>query len=198
MSILISETNDLIQDIQSGKYDDQLKDVPTVLCHNDVDSTNILWETSSPKIHLIDFEYSTPNLLGMDLISLMNELMCEYNTPEPPHFKISSSKYPSTQHIREMVHFYLFMYSNPSLVKDLATDQNFTETIRKLPQFAAFNKDIVDKWMRLVPLLGQILASYRLMWTLFYFVPREVPFDFGEFSKAKIWYFQFYKGLKLE
>lgn len=172
--------------------------MPLVLNHNDLYGGNILWATHTPEIILIDFEFSGPNLLGMDLINFINELMSDYHHPHAPFFKIRTSLFPKLQDLREMVHFFLFMHFNPELVKDIPNDHNFCQTVRIIPEFVAFDQDLVEKWVKLVPLFGQIVNAFWFWWSLYCFIPREISFDFGEFAKAKYEVFQFYKNLDMD
>ena len=157
---------------------------------------NILWEQKKFKFHLIDFEYVAPNFLGMDLINFVDELLCDYTHPEPPYFKVSQENIPNSADLKEMVHFYLFMYYHMDQVRDMEIDDEFIDKVKGLPTYVGFDQQLVERYMALIPLYGMLINAYWFWWGL-YNLDRKIGFDFVEFSKVKYDLFIFFKTLKL-
>uniref|UniRef100_A0A8B9NY76 ethanolamine kinase n=1 Tax=Accipiter nisus TaxID=211598 RepID=A0A8B9NY76_9AVES len=75
---------------------------PVVFCHNDVQEGNILLlagheASSSDKLMLIDFEYSSYNYRGFDIGNHFCEWVYNYTHDSWPFFKASPENYPSRQ-----------------------------------------------------------------------------------------------------
>ncbi|KAM8750227.1 choline/ethanolamine kinase [Acanthopagrus schlegelii] len=75
---------------------------PVVFCHNDVQEGNILMlddrdQTSTGKLMLIDFEYSSYNYRGFDFGNHFCEWMYDYTYNQWPFFKASPENYPTRE-----------------------------------------------------------------------------------------------------
>ena len=51
-----------------------------VICHNDLQVGNIIWNPSSNSVQLIDFEHSGPNMRAYDIANFLCELCFSYPT----------------------------------------------------------------------------------------------------------------------
>ncbi|XP_070610700.1 choline/ethanolamine kinase isoform X2 [Erythrolamprus reginae] len=75
---------------------------PVVFCHNDVQEGNILLlagrqPSSTDRLMLIDFEYSSYNYRGFDIANHFCEWVYSYAHGEWPFYKASPENYPSTE-----------------------------------------------------------------------------------------------------
>ncbi|XP_067861369.1 choline/ethanolamine kinase [Heptranchias perlo] len=89
---------------------------PVVFCHNDVQEGNILYlagkdPSSTDKLMLIDFEYSSYNYRGFDIGNHFCEWMYDYTYDQWPFFKGSLEKYPNRQQQLHFIRHYLSEYS---------------------------------------------------------------------------------------
>ncbi|XP_041058510.1 choline/ethanolamine kinase [Carcharodon carcharias] len=89
---------------------------PVVFCHNDVQEGNILYlagqdSSSTEKLMLIDFEYSSYNYRGFDIGNHFCEWMYDYTYDQWPFFKASMEKYPNRQQQLHFIRHYLSEYS---------------------------------------------------------------------------------------
>ncbi|XP_067915435.1 choline/ethanolamine kinase [Heterodontus francisci] len=89
---------------------------PVVFCHNDVQEGNILFlagkdPSSTEKLMLIDFEYSSYNYRGFDIGNHFCEWMYDYTYDQWPFFKASLEKYPNRQQQLHFIRHYLSEYS---------------------------------------------------------------------------------------
>ncbi|XP_032895246.1 choline kinase alpha-like [Amblyraja radiata] len=89
---------------------------PVVFCHNDVQEGNILYladkdATSTDKLMLIDFEYSSYNYRGFDIGNHFCEWMYDYTYDQWPFFKANMENYPNRQQQLHFIRHYLSEYS---------------------------------------------------------------------------------------
>ncbi|NXV36696.1 CHKB kinase, partial [Rissa tridactyla] len=85
---------------------------PVVFCHNDVQEGNILLlagreASSSDRLMLIDFEYSSYNYRGFDIGNHFCEWVYNYTHDSWPFFKASLENYPSRQQQLHFIRHYL-------------------------------------------------------------------------------------------
>uniref|UniRef100_A0A8B9P539 Ethanolamine kinase n=1 Tax=Apteryx owenii TaxID=8824 RepID=A0A8B9P539_APTOW len=85
---------------------------PVVFCHNDVQEGNILLlagheASSSDKLMLIDFEYSSYNYRGFDIGNHFCEWVYNYTHDSWPFYKASPENYPNRQQQLHFIRHYL-------------------------------------------------------------------------------------------
>lgn len=85
---------------------------PVVFCHNDVQEGNILMlegrdHTSTEKLMLIDFEYSSYNYRGFDFGNHFCEWMYDYTYDQWPFYKATAERFPSRQQQLHFIQNYL-------------------------------------------------------------------------------------------
>ncbi|KAM6936919.1 choline/ethanolamine kinase [Xenentodon cancila] len=85
---------------------------PVVFCHNDVQEGNVLMleerdHTSTEKLMLIDFEYSSYNYRGFDFGNHFCEWMYDYTYNEWPFYKATPSNYPTREQQLIFIRSYL-------------------------------------------------------------------------------------------
>ncbi|XP_074534685.1 choline/ethanolamine kinase [Halichoeres trimaculatus] len=101
---------------------------PVVFCHNDVQEGNILMledrdPTSSDKLMLIDFEYSSYNYRGFDFGNHFCEWMYDYTYNQWPFYKATPEDYPTRE---QQLHF-IRNYLAEQRHSDIIGDQTQTE-----------------------------------------------------------------------
>ncbi|KAI6662008.1 Choline/ethanolamine kinase isoform X2 [Oopsacas minuta] len=82
---------------------------PLLLCHNDINESNLLLLTDG-QLKLIDFEFVSYNYRGFELAQLFYECSITMTYPDYPYFKHSPGDYPSYEARREFVAKYLAVY----------------------------------------------------------------------------------------
>ncbi|XP_070829092.1 choline/ethanolamine kinase [Chaetodon trifascialis] len=85
---------------------------PVVFCHNDIQEGNILMledrdETSTDRLMLIDFEYSSYNYRGFDFGNHFCEWMYDYTYNQWPFFKARPENYPTREQQLHFIRNYL-------------------------------------------------------------------------------------------
>ncbi|XP_061578014.1 choline/ethanolamine kinase [Cololabis saira] len=85
---------------------------PVVFCHNDVQEGNILMledrdHTSTEKLMLIDFEYSSYNYRGFDFGNHFCEWVYDYTYNEWPFYKATPSNFPTREQQLIFIRSYL-------------------------------------------------------------------------------------------
>lgn len=101
---------------------------PIVFCNNDIFPPNILVRNDildkinklkhqkdneliekliDELVVIIDFEFFSYNFRGCEIGNFFGAHEVKFNTPDPPHFIIDKSKYPSEQHQRNFIKEYL-------------------------------------------------------------------------------------------
>ncbi|KAF7662903.1 hypothetical protein LDENG_00223270 [Lucifuga dentata] len=85
---------------------------PVVFCHNDVQEGNILMlqdvdESSTERLMLIDFEYSSYNYRGFDFGNHFCEWMYNYTYDQWPFFKATPENYPTREQQLHFIRSYL-------------------------------------------------------------------------------------------
>uniref|UniRef100_A0A665UQI2 Ethanolamine kinase n=1 Tax=Echeneis naucrates TaxID=173247 RepID=A0A665UQI2_ECHNA len=102
---------------------------PVVFCHNDVQEGNILIleeqdHTSTEKLMLIDFEYSSYNYRGFDFGNHFCEWMYDYTYDQWPFYKATPENYPTRE---QQLHFIRNYLSEDRRHTDATTDQTQIE-----------------------------------------------------------------------
>ncbi|XP_038155873.1 choline/ethanolamine kinase [Cyprinodon tularosa] len=85
---------------------------PVVFCHNDVQEGNILMledrgSSSTERLMLIDFEYSSYNYRGFDLGNHFCEWMYDYTHDEWPFYKVTPENFPTREQQLHFIRSYL-------------------------------------------------------------------------------------------
>ncbi|XP_055789641.1 choline/ethanolamine kinase isoform X2 [Salvelinus fontinalis] len=101
---------------------------PVVFCHNDVQEGNILMledrdRTSTGKLMLIDFEYSSYNYRGFDFGNHFCEWCYDYTYNKWPFYKCTPDNYPSREQQLHFIRNYLVEtggYSESTMHEDQA------------------------------------------------------------------------------
>lgn len=92
---------------------------PVVFCHNDVTEGNILKledrdPTSTDRLMLIDFEYSSYNYRGFDFGNFFCEWMYDYTHNQWPFYKARPENYPTREQQLHFIRSYLAEQRNLS------------------------------------------------------------------------------------
>ena len=58
---------------------------PLFFCHQDCYCLNFLYEPESEALRLLDYEYAGYSCRGMDFASVLNGLLYDYQSPDPPY-----------------------------------------------------------------------------------------------------------------
>jgi thiamine kinase-like enzyme len=79
---------------------------PLVICHNDLQVGNIIWNNSSNSVQLIDFEHSGPNMRAYDIANFLCELCFSYHPLStcPSGFVAEFEKRFLTAHQRQQLY----------------------------------------------------------------------------------------------
>lgn len=139
-----------------------------MLSHNDGYWGNMLLESPSPRIHLIDFELSSVNYLGGDLVQLMSEMMMDYDK-EGDTF--CPEDLPSVDLINEMIKVMCFFYYRPESFETFAGSMDLRKQLQESSEFRDFEHESVDDMRRAFPHLKRVndlfwsLRSFYLLMT---------------------------------
>ncbi|KAM7396587.1 hypothetical protein PAMP_019620 [Pampus punctatissimus] len=98
---------------------------PVVFCHNDVQEGNILMledrdHTSTDRLMLIDFEYSSYNYRGFDFGNHFCEWMYDYTYNQWPFYKATPEDYPTRE---QQLHFIRSYLAEQRRYSDMTMDQ---------------------------------------------------------------------------
>ncbi|XP_034542485.1 choline/ethanolamine kinase [Notolabrus celidotus] len=102
---------------------------PVVFCHNDVQEGNILMledkdQTSTDRLMLIDFEYSSYNYRGFDFGNHFCEWMYDYTYNQWPFYKATPEDYPTRE---QQLHFIRSYLAEQGQHSDATVDQTQAE-----------------------------------------------------------------------
>ncbi|XP_045892789.1 choline/ethanolamine kinase [Micropterus dolomieu] len=102
---------------------------PVVFCHNDVQEGNILMledrdHTSTDRLMLIDFEYSSYNYRGFDFGNHFCEWMYDYTYNQWPFFKATPENYPTRE---QQLHFIRGYLAEQRRYSNITIDQTQVE-----------------------------------------------------------------------
>ncbi|XP_034031394.1 choline/ethanolamine kinase [Thalassophryne amazonica] len=102
---------------------------PVVFCHNDVQEGNILIlgeqdQTSTGKLMLIDFEYSSYNYRGFDFGNHFCEWMYDYTYDQWPFYKVTPENYPTKD---QQLHFIRSYLAEQKQCPEITLDQTQIE-----------------------------------------------------------------------
>uniref|UniRef100_A0A671YA95 Ethanolamine kinase n=1 Tax=Sparus aurata TaxID=8175 RepID=A0A671YA95_SPAAU len=137
---------------------------PVVFCHNDVQEGNILMlddrdQTSTDKLMLIDFEYSSYNYRGFDFGNHFCEWMYDYTYNQWPFFKASPENYPTREQQLCFIRAYLAEQKKHS---NITMDQTQTEEdlIIEANRFALASHFLWGLWSIIQAKISKIEFGY--------------------------------------
>ncbi|KAM9352477.1 choline/ethanolamine kinase [Symphorus nematophorus] len=154
---------------------------PVVFCHNDVQEGNILMledrdQTSTDRLMLIDFEYSSYNYRGFDFGNHFCEWMYDYTYNQWPFYKATAENYPT----REQQLFFIRSY--------LAEQQRHSDIDKDQTQI---EEDMIIEANRYA------LASHFL-WGLWSIIQAKISkIEFGYMDYAQCRFDAYFKQKKL-
>uniref|UniRef100_A0A8C4HQV7 Ethanolamine kinase n=1 Tax=Dicentrarchus labrax TaxID=13489 RepID=A0A8C4HQV7_DICLA len=154
---------------------------PVVFCHNDVQEGNILMledrdQTSTDRLMLIDFEYSSYNYRGFDFGNHFCEWMYDYTYNQWPFYKATPENYPTRE---QQLHFIRGYLAEQRRYSDFAMDQTQIE------------EDMIIEANRYA------LASHFL-WGLWSIIQAKISkIEFGYMDYAQCRFDAYYKQKKL-
>ncbi|XP_035521667.1 choline/ethanolamine kinase [Morone saxatilis] len=154
---------------------------PVVFCHNDVQEGNILMledrdQTSTDRLMLIDFEYSSYNYRGFDFGNHFCEWMYDYTYNQWPFYKATPENYPTRE---QQLHFIRGYLAEQRRYSDFAMDQTQIE------------EDMIIEANRYA------LASHFL-WGLWSVIQAKISkIEFGYMDYAQCRFDAYYKQKKL-
>lgn len=164
--------------------DDEYKFDELVLSHNDLFYRNLLFDEHKQVYHLIDFEYVGYNPKGMDIFQFVDEWLTDY-VPQWPHVNLAMHKYPSQEHILEMVRTYLYFYDNWREVEGQQDNQALLDRVRDTPQYKAIPEAEVTRIAALFPYFGVLANAFWFYWSLYVYHMEGIEFDYVHFAKIK-------------
>jgi len=109
---LVQQIEDMLdeKEIEWLKSVDQsLKSHKLVFSHNDVTVGNILLETGTDRVRLLDWETAFPSYRANDLVTLFTERFIEYDDNVPEGFIITIPAKIDWQTVRKMLEIYLLL-----------------------------------------------------------------------------------------
>nr|XP_046249188.1 choline/ethanolamine kinase [Scatophagus argus] len=154
---------------------------PVVFCHNDVQEGNILSlegrdHTSTERLMLIDFEYSSYNYRGFDFGNHFCEWMYDYTYDQWPFYKATPENYPTRE---QQLHFIKAYLAEQRRDSDSMEDQTQIE------------EDIIIEANRYA------LASHFL-WGLWSIIQAKISkIEFGYMDYAQCRFDAYFKQKKL-
>ncbi|XP_061628997.1 choline/ethanolamine kinase [Phyllopteryx taeniolatus] len=154
---------------------------PVVFCHNDVQEGNVLMlhkgvQSSTDRLMLIDFEYSSYNYRGFDFGNHFCEWMYDYTYNQWPFYKATPEDYPSRE---QQLHFIRSYLSEQRGCGNQSVDQRQIE------------EDIIIEANRYA------LASHFL-WGLWSIIQAKLSkIEFGYMDYAQVRFDAYFKQKKL-
>lgn len=157
--------------------------LPLVVCHNDLFWENLLQEPSKKRLHSIDFEFAGINYLGSDVISLVSELLIDYSSNKD---SFAPEDCPSKQDIHQMLRFYLFLFENRSILRELDDSSEMVGSVLNSKEYQAFESPLLADLIKAVPLIFKLLNIFWI-WRSFYILDKtESEVDYLSWSNDLI------------
>ncbi|XP_046889485.1 choline/ethanolamine kinase [Hypomesus transpacificus] len=138
---------------------------PVVFCHNDVQEGNILIlegkdKSSTMKLMLIDFEYSSYNYRGFDFGNHFCEWMYDYTYNQWPFYKATAENYPSREQQLLFIHNYLLEIGGSS-ERPLHEDECYIEAmLLEANRFALASHFLWGLWSIIQARISKIEFGY--------------------------------------
>ncbi|XP_069739022.1 choline/ethanolamine kinase-like [Phaenicophaeus curvirostris] len=135
---------------------------PVVFCHNDVQEGNILLlagreDSSSDKLMLIDFEYSSYNYRGFDIGNHFCEWVYSYSHDRWPFFTATPGNYPSRQQQLHFIRHYLSEESGSSPEEQSRLEE---QLLSEISRFALASHFFWGLWSILQAKISTIKFGY--------------------------------------
>ncbi|XP_066579836.1 choline/ethanolamine kinase isoform X1 [Amia ocellicauda] len=136
---------------------------PVVFCHNDVQEGNILMldnrdPSSTDKLMLIDFEYSSYNYRGFDIGNHFCEWVYDYTHNQWPFFKANLENFPNKQQQLHFIRHYLAEHNGNASQEDQA--QTEEHIIIEANRFALASHFLWGLWSIIQAKLSTIEFGY--------------------------------------
>ena len=113
----------------------------------------MLLETPNPKIHLIDFELSSLNHLGGDVVQLLGEMMMDYDK-EGDSF--SPEDLPCVAHMNEMIKVFCFFFYQKGAFDKYPGSPEMLINLKKSEEFQNFEHESIENLKKAFPLLKKL------------------------------------------
>ncbi|XP_070763536.1 choline/ethanolamine kinase isoform X2 [Enoplosus armatus] len=137
---------------------------PVVFCHNDVQEGNILMledtdHTSTDRLMLIDFEYSSYNYRGFDFGNHFCEWVYDYTYNQWPFYKATPENYPTRE---QQLHFIRGYLAEQRRYSDITMDQTQIEEdmILEANRYALASHFLWGLWSIIQAKLSKIEFGY--------------------------------------
>lgn len=157
---------DIDVEFQKLLYSANSLDCPVVFCHNDLQCGNVLLadkdSTTTPRITIIDFEYSHYNYRGYDIANHFNEWMYDYSSEGKPGFKYIPEYYPSKAQQFSFIRSYLMSQGRPEVT----------------------SQDLVSLYREVVTLSGHSHFLWGV-WSMFQALTSTIDFDYKVYALAR-------------
>lgn len=161
------------------------KEEPLVLSHNDCYYRNYLYSTQEQQLFLIDYEYAGYNPLGMDVLVLYQEYMCNYEVDSPPGPNVVYSDFPSDDTFRRLLRFFLYFYKYMDDLIELKHDKEFVKIVESDKRFSEISDVEVEAILGRFGYYGVMTQVFFFYWALYLFEIKGIDFDYVRFSKIK-------------
>lgn len=156
-----------------------------VLSHNDCYYRNYLYSIQERQMFLIDYEYAGYNPLGMDVLVLYQEYLCNYETEKPPGKDVLYNDFPNDAQFRRLLHYYLYFYKNMDNLADLKHDETFVKTVESDPKFKEVSDGEIEAILKRFGFFGVLCQVFFFYWALYLPSIEDVDFDYHRFALIK-------------
>lgn len=166
-------------------YRQKCKPETLVLSHNDCYYRNYLYSPKERQLFLIDYEYAGYNPLGMDVLVLYQEYLCDYEAKKPPGNTILYSDFPNDVSFRRLLRFHLYFYKYMEDLSELKHDDNFTKTVEADPRFHAIGDNEIEAVLARFGYFGVLCQIFFFYWAVYLFNVKDIDFDYVKFAGIK-------------
>ncbi|XP_008409032.1 ethanolamine kinase 1 isoform X1 [Poecilia reticulata] len=153
----------LMEEMESLKRHLSQTDSPTVLCHNDLLTKNIIYNCQEGSVKFIDYEYADYNYQAFDIGNHFNEFAGVTD--------VDYSLYPSRELQRDWLTAYLESYKRSTGRNVTVTDEEVTKLYVQVCKFSLASNFFWGLWA--------ILQSRY----------SSIDFDFQRYAKARLSYY---------
>lgn len=153
--------------------------------HNDLLNGNIVYDKTTEKLNLIDFEYNGFGFFCTEIYNILLESTYDYNDDHKGGFIQSLDVLPSADKIKQLIKYHLFFtrYGEKYMTQE-DTEANLAE-VEKDENMQKINDDEVEGYYKNFGFYSSFCDLYWTIWAFYMFFKPDCELDYIEYGFSR-------------
>jgi thiamine kinase-like enzyme len=166
-----------------------------VFSHNDLLQGNVLITEGKENVMFIDYEYASYNFRGYDIGNMYKEATFDYHYTQTPYFQVLDCNFPEEEELKDFLRYYI-AFSDMEDAELKEKSDGLIENDEAMKEYLIKKYDPKDLKRRENALyrntkIGVMLSHYYwLIWAVKMHKTSDSPFNYLEFARVKVGYYQ--------